>query len=468
MNSIYLFTLVFLIGCGSGSDSTPSDAIVESNEENIIVENILLDDPMLNEQWSIYKNDEFYRLNDIDSEAHIHAKNTLPILSGKRIKIAVIDDGFDINHPEIKSKIIHTYNAKNGTNVLSSDENTIPHGTAVTGIIAASANSIGIRGIAPNVELILIEMPKTLTDSNTIEMFNKAVELGADIINCSWGTEDVSQAIRNRLDTLTSNTPEGGRDGKGVLIVFAAGNNNSLIGNDESSVEGIISVGATSSANLRAQYSSYGPELDIMAPGGEYLGITTLDLLGAKGYSEDEYIRYNEFIDGEASSFVGTSASAPIISAILAMVLEKNSTLTSVEIKKILKSSVDKISLNIPYINDLVTSNNSMPTFTGTFGSSSNSEFKLEILTSNDIFLGSYEIVFLGNNRWSSTISDPLKEGEYKARLINENIIFATDLSFIINFSSYEEININDSRNDFYGYGKINVDLLIENINSFL
>ncbi len=466
--SIHLITALFLVGCGGTSinENSNQDTIEPPTEPltELPIEYISTNDPLITQQWSIFKDEEFYRLNNINADAHINALNSIKTLSGKGIKVAIIDNGFEIHHPELSSKIISTNNFNNGSDDIDNVANKNYHGTAVTGIIASSANSVGIRGIAPNVELILIQMPEYLTDSTTIEMFDKAVELGADIINCSWGTGNVSDAVRERLNVLSSNTPEGGRDGKGVLIVFASGNDDSLMNNDESSVEGVIAVGATSSDNLRTSYSSYGPELDIMAPGGQYLGITTLDLLGEEGSSSDGYIRYDELKDGMEKAFVGTSASAPIISGVLALALEKDTHLTVEEMKKLLKLSTDKISLNIPYLYDIEITNKTNPVFSGILGSSSNTEFELHIFNQNNNSLGVYPISFNGNNTWTSTVTDALEEGEYKAVLMGENIVFATDSSFIVDFSVENTISKEYSKNDFYGYGKINLNLLISNI----
>jgi len=468
---VFLLSVFLLIGCGVDEDDNGAvfdDNITVTPSPSPTVEPPFLntgDDTLLLEQWSIFKDEDFYRLNGVDEDAHIHARNSLNTFSGKGIKVAVIDNGFEIHHPELSSKIISTYNFKNDTKDIDIIADKVSHGTAVTGIIAASANDIGIRGIAPDVELILLEMPDFLTDSNTIEMFDKAVALGADVINCSWGTGNVSDAVREHLNNLASNTSEGGRDGKGVLIVFASGNDNSLMGNDESSVEGVFGVGATSSENLRTSYSDYGPDLDIVAPGGEFLGISTLDLLGNPGSSDDEYIRYNEVKDGQLAGFVGTSASAPILSGVLALALEKNPNLTADDLKELLKVGVEKTSRNIPYMIDIELTNKSNPIFRGTLGTESNSEFDLEIRTINGSFIGRYSISFEGDGTWSSTVTDNLGNGEYKARLLGQNITYATDSSFIVKLFAQDEISNGYSRNDFYGYGKVNVDLLLENIN---
>lgn len=211
----------------------------------------------------------------------------------------------------------------------------------MSGIIAARNNNIGISGVAYDTKIIFLKYKKEMSDSDTIELFSKAEEFGADIINCSWGTYDVSQAVKDKIVDLSTN----GRDGKGTIIVFSSGNDNKDMQNDESNIKEVISVGASNINNLRSSYSNFGENLDILAPGGDTLGISTLDPMYSNGINNDNYsIAY------KTEPFIGTSASAPIVSAVIALMLEKNPNLTRVEIENILKSTSDKIG-EFDYIN---------------------------------------------------------------------------------------------------------------------
>lgn len=294
------------------------------------------DEPYFNEQWYINNNNAFYTDNTINADAHIHTNNLLKSYTGKGVKIAIIDDGLDTTHEDLKGAIISTYDiTTKTTNVLHSNHQDY-HGTAITGIIGARVNGIGIRGIASKVDIIFLKYKETMSDSETIELFNKANEFGAEIINCSWGTYDVSQAVKDKIQDLSRN----GRAGKGTIIVFASGNDDKNMGNDESAIPEVIAVGATNKENLRAWYSNYGANLDVVAPGGYAIGITTLDDMGSNGIStiNPNYILYND-----SNSFVGTSASAPIVSGVIALMLEANPNLTRVQIENILHDSSDKI-----------------------------------------------------------------------------------------------------------------------------
>ncbi len=183
-----------------------------------------------------------------------------------------------------------------------------------------------------------------MSDSETIELFNKAEAFGADIITCCWGTYNVSDTVKERIVELSHH----GRGGLGTVIVFAVGNDNREMGNDESAIAEVISVGATDKMNVRAWYSNYGKNLDLLAPGGDYdFGITTLDPSGEKGISvsDPNYLLYNDY-----STFVGTSPAAAIVSGAIALMLEKAPWLKREEVEKLLWKSADKIG-NIPYEN---------------------------------------------------------------------------------------------------------------------
>ncbi len=197
-------------------------------------------------------------------------------------------------------------------------------------------------GIVRESSIVFLKYSEGMSDSETIELFNKADELGADIINCSWGTYDVSPAVKETIQKLAHT----GRDGKGTLIVFAVGNDSRDMGNDESAIPEVIAVGSTDRDNLRAWYSNHGDELDILAPGGYEVGIATIDPMGENGMGTTDE---NYLLANDPRSFIGSSASAPIVSGVIALMLEKDSNMTRVEVEEVLKSTSDKIG-NLEYI----------------------------------------------------------------------------------------------------------------------
>lgn len=333
--------LLLFIGCGGGgsSQSAVEDNVTFENNKTVSY----INEPYFYQQWYLDYNKTFYDEDGIDTNASIHLGSE-QIYSGKGVTIAIIDDGFDITHPELQGNIIATYDIATKSNIVTHSSKNQYHGTAVAGIIAAKINKEGIAGIASNSKLILLKYRENMSDSETIELFLKAKELGADIINCSWGTYNVSDSVRDIITDLAKN----GRNGKGIIIVFAVGNDNRDVGNDESSIPEVIAVGASDKDNLRAWYSNYGDNIDVLAPGGNLdLGITTLDDTGDNGAGT---INKDYLLANDPNSFVGTSASAPIVTSVIALMLEKNSNLTRDEIELLLHEKSDKIG-NLEYVN---------------------------------------------------------------------------------------------------------------------
>jgi subtilisin family serine protease len=335
--TIWFSIILLLSACdGDSGNSNSGSPDNEDNPDGNTQESNISLEPHYQKQWHLVKNETVYLQNSIDDNAHIHAGDLLNTYSGKGIKIAIIDDGLDTNHEDLENAIVSTYDIVSKSSNVEHLNQGDQHGTAVTGIIGARANEKGILGIAYNSDIIFLKHKEDMSDSETIELFNKAEEFGADIISNSWGTYDVSPAVKDKIQDLAIN----GRDGKGMLIVFAVGNDNQDMGNDESAIPEVISVGSTDIDNTRAWYSNYGENLDILAPGGYGIGITTLDPMGINGLAilDDNYLFYDD-----SNSFIATSASAPIISGVIALMLEKNPNLTRIQIEDILKNSSDKI-----------------------------------------------------------------------------------------------------------------------------
>lgn len=345
-----------LVGCGGGGgggDDEPAPTPTEPLSCNDLVldktalpplpaANSYAGNPLYYQQWAIHYDADFYRRNGIDPDASIHMDGDHRF-TGRGVRVAVIDDGLDVTHEDLLGAVYATYDvATNGTDVSprSDDEN---HGTEVTGVIAARNNGVGPVGVAPEAQIYFIRLPfeRKIYVDDIVEAFAKAKAWGADVVNCSWGSGDVDDAVRVAIADLAAN----GRNGKGTVVVFAAGNSGTDIGNDESSLAEVIAVGATNRENLRSYYSNFGQALDVMAPGGEYIGITTLDQMGLPGYGGEDlnYLLYDDYF-----AFGGTSASAPIVTGVVAQLLQANPNLTFGDVYGVLTCTADKIG-NVTY-----------------------------------------------------------------------------------------------------------------------
>ena len=199
------------------------------------------------------------------------------------------------------------------------------HATCVTGIIIANHNDIGVRGVSPNVKTMPISLFYISASWNQrAEAIKIAVERGADVINNSWGVQNLYDDYF--ADALI-HVMENGRNGKGTVVVKSAGNTNCGVVTFPGDVPGVITVGAVTNLSLRASYSACSDFVDIVAPSnGGTLGITTTDL-------------YNNY----RFNFGGTSAAAPQVSGIAALMLSVNPDLTRQQVADIIERTARKV-----------------------------------------------------------------------------------------------------------------------------
>ena len=270
------------------------------------------------------------------------------------IKIAIIDDGMELNHPDLN--VVNSKDFSGSSGFSDSGE----HGTSCGGVAAAKGNNgIGVSGACQNCSILAAKIMRAdgyslqYADANA---FNWATSNGADVFNNSWGYQQdfVINDYNPRLVSAINYAVTNARGGKGGVVLFASGNENRRF--SSSSLEGlpnIIAVGATTNYGSRASYSNYGSGLDIVAPSnGGSLGIWTTDRLGSSGYNDNghytvdgtDYGYGTDLGDDDYSkNFGGTSSATPLVSGIAGLMLSENANLTPSQVRQILENSADKI-----------------------------------------------------------------------------------------------------------------------------
>lgn len=280
--------------------------------------------------------------------ADVSAESAWDITRGSRdITICVMDDGFDLEHPDFiaSGKIIMPRDFGQNDflpNPVFEDDN---HGTACAGVALAEENGSGVVGLAPGCAFMPIRMGPWLTDQALVELFQYAIDNNADVISCSWSAAAWDFSLSTSISAIIHTTATQGRsNNKGCVILFAAGNEDRELDGEKNgrrSYQGfalhsdVIAVAASNSLDQRSSYSNYGPEIAICAPSSGSPGrrIVTTDRRGTKGYSSGDFTH----------DFGGTSSSTPLAAGLAALILSVNAELTSAEVKAIMMETADKI-----------------------------------------------------------------------------------------------------------------------------
>ncbi len=271
----------------------------------------------------------------IEKEADIHLQEAWALTKGNQVKVAVIDYGFEIDHEDLASNVIVAYNADENNSNVSYDGLGTSHGSTCAGFMVSPVNGKGIVGIAPEAKLIAIKQWNS-SDADVIRGFEYAKSQGAKVINCNWGTGQVSQAVEAELKSLYD---------AGITVVFAAGNRQKNMDDenyhDESESPWVIGVGATGEENDVTSYSDYGSQLDILAPGGNSvysIGVLSLDDMGGKGSSNQ-----NGLVNNNYAFTFGTSFAAPIVAGVVTLMYSVNPNITPKQVRDILIRTAEKV-----------------------------------------------------------------------------------------------------------------------------
>ena len=251
-------------------------------------------------------------------------------VGNKDIIIAVIDNGFDLNHPELKNKYIKPYNViDKTTNVSPSNEN---HGTHVSStIIANGDNNQGLVGICPNCSFMPIKVEDQngmMSNTYIIDAILYAIKNKADVVNLSLGMQipmGLNIPLQEQKDYINSSAKDEEEfwndlfnyaNDKNVTCVLAAGNSNIMTGFDPfQRAKNTIKVGAINNNLTKANFSNFGPSTTIYAPG--------TNIYGAKPGNGYEVLQ-------------GTSMAAPIVSGFVGLLKSLNKNLTNQQILSII------------------------------------------------------------------------------------------------------------------------------------
>ena len=332
-------------------------------------------DPLLNDQWH-YNNDGHIAGTKAGADANVFKAWETGVTGSKDVLVAIIDGGFQVDHPDLKDNVwINTaeLNGKPGVDddgdgyvddiygynfvINSSNINAHSHGTHVAGTVGATNNNgIGVCGVAGGsdgkggVKMMVCQVFDSRASSSAVADFGAALvyaaDRGASIAQCSWGASvagDEDKSVTEAVDYFTKNG--GGDKMNGGLCIFAAGNNGEEGDYYPGCLDKVVAVGSMAPDGSVAYYSNRGKWVDVTAPGGledngQQYGVLSTLPNSTYGYNE------------------GTSMACPHVSGIAALILSKygNKQFSNETLRTLLTTSV----------NDLYTQN---PEYEGLMGS---------------------------------------------------------------------------------------------------
>lgn len=261
--------------------------------------------------------------------------------TGRGVRIAIVDDGYQYTHPDLAPG----YRGDSSFNINDDTADPAPtawdpHGTSAAGVALAANNSACGVGAAFGAEGSGIRLiGAEFSDADTAAALHFRYDVNF-IYSNSWGPYDDGERVEGPGYFTLAALEDGiknGRGGLGSIFVWAAGNG--LMANDNCNYDGFanhratIAVGAVGSDGKQSYYSEPCAAMLVTAPSSSTLsGITTTDLLGEAGYDSSDC----------TADFGGTSSACPLVSGVVALMLEANPDLAWRDVQYLLLSTADK------------------------------------------------------------------------------------------------------------------------------
>ncbi len=249
-------------------------------------------DPRYRDQWALEK---------------VDSPRAWDVTQGSRdIVVAIVDTGVDLNHPDLKDRLTPSDTWYDYGEDDSDPSDTYGHGTHVAGIVGATGNNdVGVSGAGWRTSLMPVKVFPDGKGSASMYAVAKgvvhAVDHDADIINLSLGSSSDSDTMRDAINYAYDHD---------VLVVAAAGNDNSQSPSYPAANDHVLAVAATDNQDKKASFSNYGDWVDLSAPGVSILSTmptyhVTMNDNGAK--QDYDYLS-------------GTSMASPLAAGVAALI----------------------------------------------------------------------------------------------------------------------------------------------------
>ena len=346
-------------------------------------------DPVFSRQWHLH---DGFKHPDVDPRSSTRCLDAWKLLGSygdPEVVIGITDDGCQLDHADFNglgkfadwgywkgSQLVHSHSI--GADPALMYDAGANHGTSCAGVAAAEADAVLTVGAAPACRLLPIKWPSNgtylfISSARMVKMLDFVADK-VDILSNSWGSAPDNNWPHSVTDRIRDLSVSGGRRGKGILFLWAAGNDNSPIqhsgildvpytggwcphphgtlywcgvrtstdfNNDLAKMPGVMHVAALASTAKRSHYSNYGPEIDICAPSNNGHTYRRLHVKG-RGISTTTGPKSANRPAEVTHSFGGTSSATPLVAGIAALIISANHSLTGLQVQKYLAWTASK------------------------------------------------------------------------------------------------------------------------------
>ena len=338
-------------------------------------------DPSYRNQWHLHR--QLPAASDYDPRSSARCEEAWQLLGNfgqSDVVVGVTDDGCQLDHPDFNSanKFAGWGYFEGNTLFRRGDVGAMPakmhqagsnHGTSCAGVIAAEVDAEATVGVAAGCRLAPIKWessgPRLFISDSKLTAALRYLDSRVDVISNSWGGRPTTRWAATTKSLIVRMSLTGGRRGKGVVFLWAAGNENCPVHHTSSqdvpftsgvdptgrfwigvqtskafvnelvAIPGVLHIAALSSTAQRSHYSNYGAGIDLTAASSNSHAYRRLSLPG-RG------ITTATGVSRVTSGFGGTSSATPLVAGVAALVISANPALTAAEVISLLKQTASK------------------------------------------------------------------------------------------------------------------------------